>query len=135
MDKKDELNGWLNRRKIIFSLHDYWLHIGGIIKNKLKFKLTFFWILSKVKLFRNSYRNMVIKFGRKTALKCLICKQCQPNKFLVYRAMARCSSVDEFLFCRFLKMVVCGVPFNKWKAINKGREKNIVVLIRLSDGK
>ena len=82
---------------------------------------------------------MVIKFGRKTALKCLICKQCQPNKFLVYRtptlAMARCSSIDEFVFCRLLKMVVCGVPFNKWKAINKGREKNIVVLIRLSDGK
>ena len=107
------------------------------LKTKLKFNITFFFfgILSKVKLFRNSYRYMVIKFGRKTALKCLICKQCQPNKFLVYRAMARCSSVDEFLFCRFLKMVVCGVPFNKWKAINKGREKNIVVLIRLSDGK
>ena len=27
------------------------------------------------------------------------------------------------------------VPFNKWKEVNKGREKNIVVLIRLSDGK
>ena len=80
---------------------------------------------------------MVIKFGRKTALNCLICKQCQPNKFLVYSApcncffaetpnlaMARCYSGDEFVFCRFLKMVVCRVPFNKWKAINKGREKN-----------
>ena len=78
---------------------------------------------------------MVIKFGRKTALKCLICKHCQSNKFLVYRAMARCSSVNEFVFYKFLKMVVCGVPFNKWKAINKGREKNIVVLIRLSYGK
>ena len=32
-------------------------------------------------------------------------------------------------------MVVCGVPFNKEKVINMGREKNIVVLIRLSDGK
>ena len=89
---------------------------------------------------------MVIKFGRKTALKCLICKQCQPNKFLVYCAivsfaktptltMAGCSSVDESMFCRSLKMVVCGVPFNKEKAINIGREKSIVVLIRLSDGK
>ena len=75
--------------------------MGGIIKNKLKFNLTFFWILSKVKLFRNTCRYMVIKFGRKTALKCLICKQCQPNKFLVYRAMEMCSFVDEFVFCRF----------------------------------
>ena len=65
---------------------------------------------------------MVIKFGRKAGLKWLICKQCQPNKFLVYHAIARCSSVDEFVFCRFLKMVACGVPFNKGKVINKGRE-------------
>ena len=63
--------------------------MGGIIKNKLKFNLTFFffWILSKLKLYRNSCRYMVIKYGRKTALKCLICKQCQPNKFLVYCAI------------------------------------------------
>ena len=53
---------------------------------------------------------MVIKFGRKTALKYLICKQCQPNKLSSVPCnyffaetptltMARCSSVDEFVFC------------------------------------
>ena len=77
--------------------------MGGIIKNKLRINLTFFfffWILSKLKLFRNSYRYTVIKFGRKkkATLKCLICKQSQPNKFMVYHAIVSLPKLPLWLW-------------------------------------